>query len=119
VDSRLLECADKPPSCAEVFALAQQGDRVAGDIVEKAIRALGGAIAGLVHVFDPEMIILGGQIPEAGDALLVPLRTEIAWRTWGLLRREVPVVRSTLVDPSGVIGAAALALEALHRRTAD
>src|SRR5262249_16045507 len=71
-------------------------------------------VAGLAHVLDPEVIILGGQISAAGDVLLEPLRKDVGWRTRCLLRRDVPVVRSKLVDPSGGIGAAALALEALR-----
>jgi len=47
--------------------------------------------------------------------LLGPLRSEIGWRTRVMLRREIPIVRSTLADPSGVLGAAALALEAVNR----
>jgi len=112
IDSRLLDFEQKVPSCAQVFDLAGQGDKVAGGIVAQATRVLGAGIAGLVHVLDPEIIILGGQISAAGNALLEPLRQEIRWRTHGLLRREVPVVVSALPDPSGVIGAAALALEA-------
>ena len=110
--SRLAECGAEPPSCAQVFDLARQGDAVAYDIIHRAIKMLGAAIAGLAHVFDPEKIILGGHISEAGESLLDPLRREIRWRTQGLLRREIDVERSTLVDPSGVLGAAALALEA-------
>jgi glucokinase len=115
VASRLAECRSKFPSCAEVFDLARLGDVVAGDIVRKAIRVLGAALAGLALVLDPEKIILGGQISEAGAALLDPLRAEIGWRTHEMLRREIPVVRSTLADPSGVLGAAALALESVTR----
>jgi glucokinase len=111
-ESRLLSYGAKLPSCAEVFELARQGDAVASDIIRKATVVLGGAIAGLAFVFDPELIILGGQISEAGDVLLEPLRAEVRWRTQGLLRREIPIVRSALVDPSGVLGAAALALDA-------
>ena len=116
VDSRLLACRSKPPSCAEVFDLARQGDVVAGDIIRRATRVLGAAIAGLAFVFDPEVVILGGQISEAGEMLLGPLRAEVGARTQSYLRREIPIVRSTLVDPSGVIGAAALALEATRRK---
>jgi len=116
VDSRLLSHGSKVPTCAEVFDLARHGDAVAGDIVRKATRVLGAAIAGLAFVLDPEIVILGGQISEAGDVLLEPLRAEITWRTRPFLRREIGVVRSQLVDPSGVIGAAALALEARSRR---
>jgi glucokinase len=117
-ESRLLAHGDKLPSCAEVFELARQGDAVACDIIRKATVVLGGAIAGLAFVFDPELVILGGQISEAGDVLLGPLRAEVRWRTQGLLRREIPLVRSALVDPSGVLGAAALALEAKNSKAA-
>jgi len=116
-ESRLLAAGDKMPSCAEVFDLARQGDVIASDIIRKATTVLGAAIAGLAFVFDPERVILGGQISEAGDVLLGPLRAELAWRTGKFLRHEIPVVRATLVDPSGGIGAAALALEARKRRT--
>lgn len=117
-ESRLLGCGAKPPSCADVFDLARQGDAIASDIIRKATVVLGAAIAGLAFVFDPERVILGGQISEAGDVLLGPLRAEVRWRTQPFLRREIPIVRSTLVDPSGVIGAAALALEAKNRKQA-
>ncbi|HYM07222.1 MAG TPA: ROK family protein [Terriglobales bacterium] len=111
VDSRLLAFGSRLPTCAEVFDLARQGDAVAADIVRRGARSLGAALAGLAHALDPELIILGGQISEAGDILLDPVREEVHWRTRCLLRRDVPVVRSKLVDPSGVIGAAALALQ--------
>jgi glucokinase len=101
-----------------VFVLAEQGDAMAHDIISRATHVLGAALAGLAHVLDPEMIILGGQISAAGDALLEPLRRDVGWRARCLLRRDVPVVRSKLVDPSGVIGAAALALEARRQRDA-
>ena len=114
-DSRLTGHGSNVPSCAEVFDLARQGDAVASDIVRKATRVLGAAVAGLAFVFDPEIIIFGGQISEAGDILFDSLRAEIGWRTRPFLRREIPVLRSQLVDPSGVIGAAALALEAQSR----
>jgi glucokinase len=116
VESRLSACQSKVPTCAEVFALAAQGDAMARDIVDRATYVLGAALAGLAHVLDPEMIILGGQISAAGDALLEPLRKDVGWRARCLLRRDVPVVRSKLVDPSGVIGAAALALEARRQK---
>ena len=117
VESRLSACQSKVPTCAEVFALAAQGDAMARDIVDRATYVLGAALAGLAHVLDPEMIILGGQISAASDTLLLePLRKDVGWRARCLLRRDVPVVRSKLVDPSGVIGAAALALEARRQR---
>jgi glucokinase len=107
VASRLTEVDHLIPSCAEVFKLAEEGDEIARRVVSRATETLAGAIAGLLHLFDPEIVIIGGQIAEAGDALFVPLGRGVARRTRLLLRRDVPVVPSRLEDPSGVIGAAA------------
>lgn len=95
-------------SCRDVFEVAAQGDTVASLIRDRAIRHLAAAIAGLLHIFDPEVVILGGQIVEAGSALLDPLAREMHWRSKGLLRREVPLVLQQVQDRSGIVGAAAL-----------
>jgi glucokinase len=102
-----------PLSCSVVFDLARDGDALAIEIIRRATRVLAGAIAGLSLTLDPGVIILGGQIAQAGNLLFDPLREDIAWRTRGLLRREVPVVPSELSDPSGVLGAAALVIDAI------
>lgn len=96
-------------TCKVVFDAADKGDIVARTIRDEAISTLGAAVAGLLHVFDPETIILGGQIVEAGDSLLAPLRREMAWRTKRYLGREVPVILPEVQGSSGIVGAAALA----------
>ncbi len=101
----------RPPSCIDVFQAASDGDPVAVCIVQSGVRKLGGAIAGLLHALDPEVVILGGQVANAGDTLFAPLRQEVAWRTRSLLRREVPIICTQVADPSGVVGAAALVFE--------
>jgi glucokinase len=98
------------PTCESVFAAARNGDGVAMRIVRRATKYLSGAIAGLLFVLDPEKVILSGQISEAGDMLLDQVRKDVYQRTTPLLRREVPIVKSELADPSGTLGAAALAL---------
>jgi glucokinase len=97
-------------SCQTVFQAAAEGDQVALTIRDEATSTLAAAIAGLLHVFDPEVLILGGQIAEAGDCLLEPIREEATWRTKRFLGRTVPIVRSQVQDSSGVVGAAALTL---------
>jgi glucokinase len=92
-----------------VFEQAALGDSIAQGILRRKIRVLGACLAGLVHAFDPEIVILSGSIADAGDALFRPLREEVDWRTKGLLKRKVPLVPSGVNDTSGVAGAAALA----------
>ena len=95
-------------TCKAVFDAADEGDKVALSIRDEAIGTLGAAIAGLLHVFDPEAVVLGGQIVEAGESLLAPLRHEMAWRTKRFLGREVPVALPEVRGSSGIVGAAAL-----------
>jgi glucokinase len=105
VDSGLLLLPQRP-ECRDVFTLAQSGDPVARHILDRAITALGAAMAGLAHALDPEKIIVGGQISEAGDFLFDQLRTDLNWRTRKFVRREIPIVPAQVKD--GIAGAAAL-----------
>lgn len=100
-----------PPgaSCDQVFQAAHAGDAVAAGIIHRATRALAGALAGLCFILDPEIIVIGGQIAEAGDILMTPLRSAIDERTRPFLRRDIPLRRAAITD--GAVGAAALALE--------
>jgi glucokinase len=97
-------------SCRTVFQAAREGDTVALSIVSRAIYNLGAAVAGLLHIFDPEIVILGGQVADAGADLLVPLQEEVWARSRLLLGRDVPIVEQEVGDKSGIIGAASLAM---------
>lgn len=97
-------------TCKAVFEAAAEGDSVACAIRDDAIVGLGAALAGLLHVFDPELVILGGQISEAGESLLGPLRHEVGWRSRRFLGRIVPLTLAAVQDKSGIVGAAALTL---------
>jgi len=97
-------------TCRTIFQAAREGDELAGSILVKAIRRLGAAIAGLLHVFDPEVVILGGQVADAGLDLLGPLQEEVWSRSRGLLGRDVPLIEQQVADKSGIVGAAGLAM---------
>ncbi len=95
-------------TCEAVFRFAAQGDRLAKGIIDRSVRYLGAGLAGLVHAFDPEIVILGGRISKAGAVIFGPVRKEVRRRTARLLARNVPIVAQKVSDRSGVIGAAAL-----------
>ena len=97
-------------TCRTIFQAASEGDALAVEIVSKAIGKLGAAIAGLLHLFDPELVIISGQLADAGADLLVPLQEEVWTRSRGLLRREVPLVEQEVPDKSGIVGAAGLVM---------
>lgn len=97
-------------TCRTVFQAAGEGDGVAKAIVSRAIFHLGAALAGLLHLFDPEIVILGGSVADAGADLLIPLQEEVWTRSRGLLGREVPIVEQQVADKSGIVGAAGLVM---------
>jgi glucokinase len=98
------------PTCQQVFEHSASGDLAARLIIERGIGKLAGAVAGLFMMFDPEVLIVGGQIASAGDILFEPLRTQVHQRTRSFLGREIPIVPSQVSDSTGVLGAAALVL---------
>jgi glucokinase len=96
-----------------VTEAAQAGDEVAVAILAEVARRLGEGVAGLVNVFDPDVVVIGGGVGEAGDLLFGPLRDAYVAAVEGAdVRPEVPIVPAQLENDAGAIGAALLALEA-------
>jgi glucokinase len=108
--TRLFREQPRLATCRTIFQAAQEGDELSASIVGKAIHKLAAAIAGLLHIFDPEAVILGGPVADAGADLMVPLQEEVWDRTRGLLGREVPLVEQEITDRSGIVSAAGLVM---------
>jgi glucokinase len=108
--TRLFREQPQLATCRTVFGAVREGDVVARAIVDRAIQRLAAALAGLLHAFDPETVILGGHVADAGADLLEPLREQVWARSRGLLGRDVPLVEAQVADRSGIVGAAGLVM---------
>jgi len=108
--TRLFREQPQLATCRTIFQAASEGDELAQSIVASAIHKLAGAIAGLLHIFDPQVVILGGQVMDAGAELLAPLTEEVWARSRNLLGREVPILEQEVADRSGIVSAAGLAM---------
>ena len=108
--TRLFREQPQLATCRTIFQAASEGDALSIAIVSKAIRGLGAGIAGLLHVFDPELVIIGGKVADAGADLMIPLQEEVWSRSRSLLGREVPLVEQQVADKSGIVCAAGLAM---------
>lgn len=94
----------------QITQAAQTGDLVALGAVTAIGEWLGRGIASLVAVLDPERVVIGGGVSEAGDLLLDPARRLFAASVTGAGRRPLPaIVRAELGNEAGVVGAATLA----------
>ena len=99
----------------EVVARAEAGEPTAQTAVDLAARALGSAIAGLVTVLDPQLVLLTGGLAQAGPrwwrAVDTELRTQLVDHLAG-----VPLIPSTLPS-AAIIGAAEAARDRLEPLT--
>jgi len=103
-----LDEAGHVPSTEAIFQAAAEGDPCARRVLDLAFESLTAALVSFLHVFDPELLIIGGNIAAAGPQLLTRLRQEVARRTSVLLGREVPLVLQKTIGYGGVAGAAGL-----------
>jgi glucokinase len=103
-----IDDAGRIPSTEAIFQAAAEGDPSARRVLDVAFESLTAALVSFLHVFDPELLILGGNIAAAGPQLLAPLHEEVARRTSVLLGRKVPIVLQSTGGHAGVAGAAGL-----------
>ncbi len=93
-----------------VTAAAVAGDPGAAEVLDRFARWLGLGLANLANVLDPQVIVLGGGLIEAGDVLLEPTRAALLKLVEaGHLRPEIPLLPAALGERAGAIGAALLA----------
>lgn len=92
-----------------VTEAAEAGDPVAESLIEALGTRLGAGLAGLTMIFNPEVIVIGGGVAQAGERLLAPARAELTRRTLSPSRDLVRVERAHFGPDAGMIGAALLA----------
>jgi glucokinase len=108
---RYTALAGTPATAAEVVAKAIAADPTARRAWQETIDALADGLLTAQSLFDPDTVVLGGGLAEAGEALLGPLRTALRDRI--TFQREPRLVRATLGDSAGCLGAALLAIDSL------
>jgi glucokinase len=95
-----------------IIAAAKKGDQFAIKLLKDQGFFLGVGLVNLLNIFNPEMVVIGGGLSNAGELILQPACEVIEKRRMPL-RNEVKVVLSTLGKNSGLIGAGLMALESL------
>jgi glucokinase len=98
--------APVPLEARDVAAAEDAGDLVAAAIMGRARRAFGAALVGLVNVFNPALIVVGGTIArEQGERWLGPARDAVNQEAFRVPRERVRVVAAALGDDVGLLGA--------------
>ncbi len=92
---------------------AHAGDEIARGLWNALGTEIGAALASVVWIVNPDTIVIGGGVANAGDLLFDPIRREITARTIPVFNAHLRILPATLGNEAGIIGNAALALDAL------
>jgi predicted NBD/HSP70 family sugar kinase len=98
-------------TCADVVELVASGDAEAARHVREAGRLLGVALAAVVSIVAPTLLVVGGEMAEAAEPLIAGIRESVYQRSAPAATRELRIVTSRLGPRAGVVGAATLALD--------
>lgn len=91
------------------FLAAEKGDPAAKEVVENYINYLAEGIANIVNLFRPDLVLLSGGVCNQGDVLTVPINQKLKEVCFGGEGAFIaPVVKATLSNDAGIIGAANL-----------
>jgi len=93
----------------DIIEAALKEDMLAIELIEEVGNTLGKHIAGLINLFNPELVIIGGVIALTGDYLLLPIKSAVKKYSLNLVSKDTTIKLSKLGDKAGVIGACMLA----------
>ncbi len=108
--SAILESIENLDDVTPKIVFSYKGkDQTADDIINRYISYLADAILQLCDTLRPEVIMLGGGVSNAGNALIEPLQKIVDERIFASnLAPKVPIKKATLGNDAGYIGAASL-----------
>ena len=102
-----------------IHSAAQQGDSLAKELIARTGYYVGVGLASLVNIFNPELIVIGGGLSNIGDMLLKPAFKVARERAYKDAFRAVRFASAELGQNSGVLGAAAFALQEMRGQGAE
>ena len=84
-------------------------DMLCIELAEELGHELGKNIAGLINIFNPEVVIIGGILSQLVEYVLVPIKTAVRKHSLNLVNRDTTIKLSVLKDRAGIIGACMMA----------
>ncbi|MCW4354298.1 ROK family transcriptional regulator [Hoyosella sp. YIM 151337] len=108
---RLLEPSRGPLTIDDVIRKASEGDVACSRVLTDTGRQVGAAVANLCNLFNPERILIGGDLGRAGEIVLEPIRSVVQRSGIPSAARRLKVIPSELGSQAQVLGAIALALQ--------
>ncbi|WP_205527758.1 ROK family protein [Listeria costaricensis] len=102
---RQLQHTELDFTAKQIFEWLKAGNGAARQAVDITVDYLAQAIAGLLNTLDPEEVVIGGGLAEAGDLLLLPLQQRINQYVFPQLREKFLLRQAKLGNDAGLLGA--------------
>ena len=101
--------ADGKVNLNDIFQAIKNEDSLAIEVVEKLGLNLGRGLAGLINIFNPELVVIGGKVAvAAGDYLMLPIRTAIKRHVLNIANKDTSIKLTQLRQKAAPTGAALL-----------
>lgn len=94
-----------------IFHKAAMNEDLAKQTIQEACEYLGVGIASIVNVIDPDIVIIGGGVSEAGPEFISCIENEVKKHAIKAIARKLKVIKASLGNDAGVVGAILLAAE--------
>mgnify|MGYP000976812913 FL=1 len=100
-----------------VLSAAQRGDQFAIGLLASMGEHLGRGIAILIHLFNPELIIIGGELTKAENYIIDPIQLNLNKYTIAKIRRDSQILTSNLGSNAGLMGTVAMVMNKVFQTT--
>jgi glucokinase-like ROK family protein len=100
-----------------IFTESERSDGLAREVVAETVQVLGIAVANLITVLSPGVVVFGGYVSESGSVLINPVSARVRQYTYPAAARRVRITHSQLGADANVTGAVALAVRSLGEQS--
>ena len=98
-------------SIKKLFAAARKKDRLALEVVEETARLLAIGLSGVINLLNPHLLVIGGGVADGGAGFVEIVAAEVKARSFDSAIENLRVVKATLGNSAGFIGASILGEE--------
>ena len=99
----------------DLITAAQEGDLACTRVLADAGEALGVAVAAVLNILNPDRVVLGGELGEAGELVLASLRESVGRHALSSAVRSTSITQATLGQRAEALGAVLLVLTEAER----
>ena len=92
----------------DIIAAAKNDDNLSIELIEEVGEKLGKAVAFLINTFNPEAVIVGGNLAEAGDYIMLPLKSSTNKYSLNLVYKDTKFRQSKMSENASALGVSML-----------